>query len=82
MSVIPLREYPPRHAKDPLNRPRSPCPDRLHPAPQRYMVLGFHQQVKVVVLNAVMDETKIAPLTSLCKAPPQLPHEPPVPQPR
>jgi hypothetical protein len=29
-----------------------------------------------------MDETKIAPLTSLAEGPPQLTHESPIPQPR
>ena len=81
MGVISLRKHAPRHSEDPLDGPRHPRPERLHPAPERRLVLGLHQQVNVILLNAVVDETKIAPLTSLPKAPPQLADEPPAAQP-
>ena len=56
--------------------------DRFHAAAQRRLVFGLHHKVNVVVLNAVMDETKVAPLTRLPKTPAQLQNEPATPQPR
>jgi hypothetical protein len=82
MRVIPLREHPTGHTKDPLHGPRHPRPDRLHPATQRRLVLGFHQEMNVVMLNAVMDKTKLAPLASLPKAPAKLANESPIAHPR
>jgi hypothetical protein len=45
-------------AHDPIHRERKPRADRHHPAPERFVIARFDDQVRVVALQRVLDEPK------------------------
>ena len=59
--VIPIREHLPGAPERAVHREREERRDRLHPAPERLHALRLDDQVRVIVLDRVVDEPHLLP---------------------
>ena len=57
--VISLEEHRPGAPQRPVHRAREPRRKRHHPAPERIAIVGLDDQVRVIVLDRVVDEPEI-----------------------
>jgi hypothetical protein len=57
--VVAIGEHRSRASEDAVHGPREPRTDRLHPASECILVVGFHDQMRVIPLERVMHEPKI-----------------------
>ena len=73
--VISIREDGPRAAEDPIDGSREARPQRLHATTQGAFVIGFHDQVRVVRLDRVVNEPKIVSFAAGGEAPLEIAHQ-------
>ncbi len=61
--------------RNPIHRTRKPRADRHHPAPEREMITRFDDEMRMVPLQRVVHEPKIAALTPVPEGPLDLVHD-------
>ena len=70
--VVAARQDLPRELVDPLHRIRNARRDRLHPSPQRHMVVRLDDEVQVIPLNRVVSNSEAGTFTRRSKRGPNL----------
>ncbi len=56
--VVPIGEDTPATPSDPVDRSSEARADRLHPTPERFVIVGLDDQMGVVPLQRVVHQTK------------------------
>ena len=73
--VIALEEHRPGAPERPVHRAREPRRKRHHPAPERLPIVGLDDQMRVIVLDRVVDEPEVAALAGLAERRLHLAHD-------
>src|SRR5258706_1981400 len=62
--VVAPEQYGPFAPEDAVHCPREPDSHRLHPAPERVLSGGFHDQMYVIALDRVVADAELAALAA------------------